>query len=169
MIILFESNLTSLSLRGIKNENPENPLLPLHKRPELCPRILRRTPRYPEAMSFEIPQIGLELAQIRDILLIAGSEEALKTFRSTQATILIDSLDEFRAYLKEEEQKSSGGRIRFRPAGDRSRKCKRKMTLHGNTVPSFPPENLISFSNQFTFPTSSLFLCVLRNPVSYHF
>ena len=52
-------------------------------------------------MRFEIPQIGLELAQIGDILLIAGSEEALKPFRSTQATFLVDSLDEFKAYLEE--------------------------------------------------------------------
>jgi len=55
----------------------------------------------PAAMRFEIPQIGLELAQIGDILLIAGSDEALKPFRSTQATFLVDSLDEFRAYLEE--------------------------------------------------------------------
>ncbi|MDR7665978.1 VOC family protein [Methanosarcina sp. Z-7115] len=55
----------------------------------------------PAAMRFEIPQIGLELAQIGDILLIAGSEEALKPFRSTQATFLVDSLDEFKVYLEE--------------------------------------------------------------------
>ncbi|KKG12390.1 VOC family protein [Methanosarcina sp. 2.H.A.1B.4] len=55
----------------------------------------------PSAMRFEIPQIGLELAQVRNILLIAGSDEALKPFRSTQATFLVDSLDEFRAFLEE--------------------------------------------------------------------
>jgi predicted enzyme related to lactoylglutathione lyase len=55
----------------------------------------------PAAVRFEIPQIGLELAQIGDILLIAGSEEALKPFRSTQATFLVDSLDDFRTYLEE--------------------------------------------------------------------
>ncbi|MEN6554031.1 MAG: VOC family protein [Methanobacterium sp.] len=55
----------------------------------------------PAAMRFKIPQIGLELAQIENILLIAGSDEALKPFRSTQATFLVDSLDEFRAYLEE--------------------------------------------------------------------
>ena len=53
------------------------------------------------AMRFEIPQIGLELAQVGDILLIAGSDEALKPFRSTQATMLVDSLDEFKTYLEE--------------------------------------------------------------------
>jgi len=55
----------------------------------------------PAAMRFEIPQIGLELAQIGNVLLIAGSEEALKPFRGTQATFLVDSLDEFRAFLEE--------------------------------------------------------------------
>lgn len=53
------------------------------------------------AMRFEIPQIGLELAQIGNILLIAGSEETLKPFRITQATFLVDSLDEFRTFLEE--------------------------------------------------------------------
>lgn len=53
------------------------------------------------AMRFQIPQIGLELAQIGDILLIVGSEEDLKPFRSTQATFLVDSLDDFRAFLEE--------------------------------------------------------------------
>ncbi len=52
-------------------------------------------------MRFEIPHIGLELAQVGDILLIAGSEEALKPFRNTQATMLVDSLDEFKVYLEE--------------------------------------------------------------------
>ena len=55
----------------------------------------------PAAMRFEIPQINLELAQIGDILLIAGSDEALKPFKNTQATFLVDSLDEFRAFLEE--------------------------------------------------------------------
>jgi len=53
------------------------------------------------AMRFEIPQIGLELAQVGDILLIAGSQEALKPFRSTKATFLVDSLDDFRAFLED--------------------------------------------------------------------
>jgi len=53
------------------------------------------------ARRLELPQIGLELAQVGDILLVAGSDEALKTFRSTQSTFLVDSLDEFKAYLEE--------------------------------------------------------------------
>ncbi|HIH75673.1 MAG TPA: VOC family protein [Methanosarcina sp.] len=55
----------------------------------------------PATMHFEMPQIGLELAQVGNVLLIAGSEETLKPFRRTQATFLVDSLDEFRAYLEE--------------------------------------------------------------------
>ncbi|AKB54407.1 MULTISPECIES: VOC family protein [Methanosarcina] len=55
----------------------------------------------PKAMRFAIPQIGLELVQIENVLLIAGSDEALKLFRSTQATFLVDSLNEFKAYLEE--------------------------------------------------------------------
>jgi predicted enzyme related to lactoylglutathione lyase len=65
----------------------------------------------PADTRFEIPQIGLELAQIGNILLIAGSEEALKPFRSTQATFLVDSLDDFRAFLEEK-----GAEIIRRPA-----------------------------------------------------
>jgi predicted enzyme related to lactoylglutathione lyase len=59
----------------------------------------------PVAMRFNMPQIGLELAQVGDILLIAGSDEALKPFRSTQATFLVDSVDEFKAYLEEKGAK----------------------------------------------------------------
>jgi predicted enzyme related to lactoylglutathione lyase len=59
----------------------------------------------PAAMRFKIPQNGLELAQIGSILLIAGSDEALKPFRSTQATFLVDSLDEFKAYMEEKGAK----------------------------------------------------------------
>lgn len=59
----------------------------------------------PVSRSIKISQISLEIAQIGDILLIAGSDEALKPFRSTQATFLVDSLDEFKAYLEEKGAK----------------------------------------------------------------
>ncbi|WP_440948692.1 VOC family protein [Methanosarcina sp. T3] len=52
-------------------------------------------------MRFEIPQIGTELVQIREILPIFGLDEALKPFRNTQATFPVDSLDDFRAYPEE--------------------------------------------------------------------
>jgi len=38
-------------------------------------------------------------------LLIAGSDEALKPFGSTQTTFLVDSLCEFKAYLEEKDAK----------------------------------------------------------------
>lgn len=42
---------------------------------------------------------GLELAGIGPVLLIAGSEERLRIFRQTQATFLVDSIDDFRNWL----------------------------------------------------------------------
>jgi predicted enzyme related to lactoylglutathione lyase len=48
---------------------------------------------------FGYPQVKLEIARVRDILLIGGSEEALKPFRDTTATFLVDSVDEFKAFL----------------------------------------------------------------------
>jgi catechol 2,3-dioxygenase-like lactoylglutathione lyase family enzyme len=71
----------------------------------------------PAAMRFEMPQIGVELAQVGDILLKAGSDEALKPFRSTQATFLVDSLDSLKLTLKKREQNLSGGQIMSRPGG----------------------------------------------------
>lgn len=38
---------------------------------------------------------------MEEILLIVSPEQALKPFRSTQATMLVDTLDEFQDYLKE--------------------------------------------------------------------
>lgn len=51
-------------------------------------------------LRFVMPQAGLELAQIGNILIIAGNEESLKPFRNTQATILVDSIDQFKAFLE---------------------------------------------------------------------
>lgn len=49
---------------------------------------------------FRYPEMHLELAQVGNFLLIAGSDEALAPFRDTIATILVDSLSEFKAYLE---------------------------------------------------------------------
>ncbi|MBH8561232.1 VOC family protein [Nostoc sp. CENA67] len=48
---------------------------------------------------FEYSETGLELAGVGSILLIAGSAEALSPFKSTQATFLVDSLNDFREAL----------------------------------------------------------------------
>ena len=44
-------------------------------------------------------QVNLELAQVGNILILSGSDEALKPFKDTQATFLVDSIIEFRNFL----------------------------------------------------------------------
>lgn len=51
------------------------------------------------AQRLAMPAIGLELAQVQDILILAGSDASLQTFRPTQATVLVDSLEEYHAFL----------------------------------------------------------------------
>lgn len=41
----------------------------------------------------------LELAQVGNVLLLAGTEEALRPFRSTAATFVVDDLAEYREFL----------------------------------------------------------------------
>jgi len=48
---------------------------------------------------FKYSQANLELANIGNILIISGSDEALKPFKDTQATFLVDSIIEFREFL----------------------------------------------------------------------
>jgi predicted enzyme related to lactoylglutathione lyase len=48
---------------------------------------------------FPYPAAGLELAQVQDILILAGTEESLRPFRHTVATFLVDSLDDYFQYL----------------------------------------------------------------------
>jgi predicted enzyme related to lactoylglutathione lyase len=50
-------------------------------------------------LRFSMPGAGLELAQVRELLLIAGTEEALRPFRDTAATLLVDDLEAFRSKL----------------------------------------------------------------------
>ena len=51
------------------------------------------------ASRFAIPAAGRELARVQDIFIIAGSDEALRPFRSTNATFLVDSLEEYHRFL----------------------------------------------------------------------
>ncbi|NNU78476.1 VOC family protein [Clostridium estertheticum] len=44
-------------------------------------------------------EMKLELAQIGNILILSGTDEALKPFRDTSATFLVDSVIEFRKFL----------------------------------------------------------------------
>lgn len=43
--------------------------------------------------------VRLELAQVGNVLLLAGPEEGLRPFRSTAATFVVDDLAEFREFL----------------------------------------------------------------------
>ncbi|MGY0371980.1 VOC family protein [Clostridium sp. JNZ J1-5] len=51
------------------------------------------------SLRFKITEANLELAQIANILIIGGSDEALKPFKNTQATFLVDSIIEFKDFL----------------------------------------------------------------------
>lgn len=48
---------------------------------------------------FNYSQANLELAQIGNLLILGGTEEALYPFKDTQATFLVDSILEFKEYL----------------------------------------------------------------------
>lgn len=50
-------------------------------------------------LRFSMPDLHLELASVRGLLLIGGSEEALRPFRQTSATFLVDDLDAYRSRL----------------------------------------------------------------------
>jgi hypothetical protein len=48
---------------------------------------------------FEYKQAELEIARIGNLLIIAGADNALAPFRNTTATILVDSIVEYRDFL----------------------------------------------------------------------
>jgi predicted enzyme related to lactoylglutathione lyase len=48
---------------------------------------------------FSMPGAGLELAVVSDVLIICGTDEALRQFRQTDGTFLVDSLEEFHRFL----------------------------------------------------------------------
>lgn len=52
-------------------------------------------------LRFEYIEAGLELAGIGPMLLVAGPEDRVAAFRQTQATFLVDSIDDFRNWLLE--------------------------------------------------------------------
>ena len=56
-------------------------------------------------LRFSMPEAGLELAQVGNILIIAGGEESLKPFKRTKATILVDSVYQFKTFLEEKGSK----------------------------------------------------------------
>ena len=50
---------------------------------------------------FLYPEFSLELAQVRDFLILAGSEENLKLFKETVATLLVDNVGEVKEFILE--------------------------------------------------------------------
>jgi len=50
-------------------------------------------------LRFEYAEMNLELAQIGNILILSGTDEALEPFKDTKATFLVDSAVEFREFL----------------------------------------------------------------------
>lgn len=53
-------------------------------------------------MRFKHHEVGLELAWVGSVLLIAGSQDKLKPFKSTSATFLVDSIDNYMGILLEQ-------------------------------------------------------------------
>lgn len=51
------------------------------------------------SLRFKYPQVKLELAQVGNILIISGSDEALEPFKSTKCTFLVDSVIEYKDFL----------------------------------------------------------------------
>lgn len=52
----------------------------------------------PASVRFTMPN-GLELAAVGSVLVVAGDKEALAPYRSTQATLIVDDLDECQLLL----------------------------------------------------------------------
>lgn len=51
------------------------------------------------ANRFEYKQVGLEIARIDNLLIIAGTNQALEPFKGTSATFLVDSVSEYKDFL----------------------------------------------------------------------
>jgi hypothetical protein len=55
----------------------------------------------PAGLRFNMPN-GLQLAAVGNILVVAGAEDVLAPFRATQATLVVDDLQECQAVLSAE-------------------------------------------------------------------
>lgn len=54
------------------------------------------------ANRFKYDAVNLELARVNNFLIIAGTEDALIPFRSTNATLLVDSIKDYKEFLVKE-------------------------------------------------------------------
>ncbi len=68
----------------------------------------------PCKVRFPIPQLGLEIASVGSVHLLAGAEDKLKPFRTAQATFWVDSVAG-----AERELLDMGSQILLRPEGGR--------------------------------------------------
>lgn len=53
------------------------------------------------SLRFEYKEAELELAQVGNILILAGSEKALEPFKDTKATFVVNSIENIKKYLLE--------------------------------------------------------------------
>lgn len=53
------------------------------------------------ANRFEYKQVGLEIARINNLLIIAGTDQTLEPFKRTSATFLVDSILEYKDFLNQ--------------------------------------------------------------------
>src|SRR4051794_29959801 len=60
--------------------------------------VLTRATAQPVDTRFAMPN-GLELAAVGRVLVVAGPEDVLADFRGTQATLIVDDLDQCQALL----------------------------------------------------------------------
>lgn len=51
------------------------------------------------ANRFDYKQVGLEIARVDSLLIIAGTEQTLETFKGVAATFLVDSVSEYKDFL----------------------------------------------------------------------
>ena len=51
------------------------------------------------SLRFKYSEVDLELAQVNNILLLCGSDEALQEFKATKATFLVDSIIDYKEFL----------------------------------------------------------------------
>lgn len=51
------------------------------------------------ARRFEYSEMGLELANIGPLIIVAGPDSALEQFRETRATFIVDSVEEVKTFI----------------------------------------------------------------------
>jgi hypothetical protein len=66
---------------------------------DLCAGVYLESRRGPWAADQRHRNAGLELAAVGSMLVVAGDEEALAPYRSTQATLIVDNLDDCHSLL----------------------------------------------------------------------